>query len=462
MTIVVVGAGISGLTAAYRLHQRGADYRLIEASPTAGGVIATEHDRGFIIEGGPDSFLAEKPWARELCEELGLSNELITTNQDARKIYIVSRGKLRPLPAGLVRLIPTKPLALIRSRLLSLPGAIRAGLEPFVPAREDRTDEAIGAWARRRFGDELHERLIDPLLGGIYAGDADTISICSTFPHLAELERRGSVLRALRTSTSAPKAAFLSLRGGIGQLVEELLSRLDPGRVALNTRVASVKKNGVGFRIDFQNAASIDARALILAIPAWAAAELVDGIDSSLSALLRAIPHASTATISLAYKAADITRPLDGFGFVVPRIEQRRITACTWVTSKLADRAPAGTVLLRCFIGRAGDETWISHSDDELVQIACNELRDLMAIDASPLLTRVFRWTRRMPQYLVGHQEHLQKIDAALTRHDGLHLTGCSYRGVGMPDCIRQAGEQVTRVLEETQLPGRLAPKAHG
>lgn len=447
MSVAIVGGGIAGLTVALRLQQQGIPYTLIGADPVLGGKIRTESVDGFVIEGGPDSFLAEKPWARQLCEEVGLGEEIIGTNDAQRQTFLVSRGRLRPLPEGFLMLMPVKPLALLRSRLISIPGVMRMALEPIIPRRRSDADESIGSFVRRRFGDEVCQRIVDPLMAGIYAGDCDDLSIESTFPRLRNVEREhGSIIRGLlrmsRTVKPAEGAArsslFLSLRGGIGRLVQAIASRLDTNAIQTGTRVTALIR-GELYRLLLSNGSEVLADAVVLTIPSFAAAALVKELDHELAVLLRQIPYVSTATVSLAFRRGDISHPLNGFGFVVPRVERRRITACTWVTTKLPHRAPEDAVVLRCFIGRAGDDDWIGSSDEELVDRSLAELRDLMGVTARPLFARVFRWEKSMPQYRVGHQELLRKIDTRVAAHANLFLSGSAYRGVGLPDVIREA-----------------------
>ncbi|MGH9458613.1 MAG: protoporphyrinogen oxidase [Thermoanaerobaculia bacterium] len=447
--VAVVGGGIAGLTAAFRLQQAGTDYRLIESAAVAGGKIRTERVGGFTIEAGPDSFLAEKPAARELCEEIGLGEEIIPTNDARRRTFLVSRGRLRPLPEGFVMLAPVDPLALLRSRLVSLRGVARMAVEPLVPVRTDPADESVGAFIRRRLGGEVLERIVDPLLSGIYAGESDRLSIRSTFPRLAEMERtHGSLVRGLLAAKRKAKpkgAVFLSLRGGMDRLATTLAAKLDARSLLLGTRVATIAREETAWRLTLSNGSSVVAERVIFATPAFVTASVVDAVDRELAELLRRIPYVSTASVALAYRRADVRHPLDGFGFVVPRIERRRITACTWVSTKLPERAPADGALLRCFIGRAGEEEHLAGSDDDLQRLAREELRDLMGIDAEPLFARVFRWGKSMPQYLVGHQELLAAIDARLAGLPGVFVTGSAYRGVGLPDCIREAGAVTSR-----------------
>lgn len=448
--VAIVGGGIAGLTAAYRLQQRGIDFHLIEADRELGGKIRTEAVDGFILEGGPDSFLAQKPWGRQLCEDLGLGAEIIGTNDAQRRIYLVSHGRLRPLPQELMLLMPVRPLALLRSGIVSIPGVLRLALEPFVPKRNDDRDESLGSFVRRRMGNEVLERMVDPLMSGIYAGDSDELSLQSTFPQLREMEREhGSVIRgllAMRKRAKRDGSMFLSLRGGMSRIVDALAGRLDRSSVLSGTPLVHLRE-GDGFHLQLADGETIEAKSVVLATPAFSAAGLLRETDAELAGLLDRIPYASTATVSLAFRREDVSHPLDGFGFVVPRVERRRITACTWVSSKLPHRAPARSVLLRCFVGRWGDEEWMGMSQQELTELARGELRELMGISAAPLLSRVFRWPRSMPQYRVGHQQLLVSIAARVERHPGLYLTGSGYRGVGLPDCIRDAEDTVDQLV---------------
>lgn len=451
--VAILGGGIAGLTVALHLQRQNTDFLLIEPERVLGGKVRTDSAGGFIIEGGPDAFLAEKPWARQLCEELGLGGEIIGTNDAQRRIFLVSRGRLRPLPDGVMMLAPVKPIPLLRSRLVSVPGVVRMAMEPFVPRRTEEGDESLGHFVRRRFGDEVFERIVDPLMSGIYAGDADQLSLDSTFPRLRDLERehksviRGLIAtqRTIKSRPGAPSSMFLSLRGGMARLTDAIVQRLDRQRVLTGVGAAEITRNTC-YRIRLSDGRTILADQLVVATPSHVAARLVHHLDPELAALLQQIPYVSTATVSLAYSRGDVAHPLNGFGFVVPRVEQRRITACTWVSSKLPSRAPDDGALLRCFIGRAGDEDWVSQSDDELVQRARGELQALMGITAAPLLWRVFRWERSMPQYRVGHQQLIGRIEARLSSLPGLVLTGSAYRGVGLPDVIREAFAAAAKV----------------
>ena len=460
-TVLIVGGGIAGLSAAYGLAESAASLEsptqctLVEAEPRLGGKILTEQVGGFVIEGGPDSFLSQKPWGLELCRRLGLADRVMGTNQDRRKTYVYSRGRLEELPEGLALGVPTKLAPFLKSGLLSWKGKLRLGAELLIPRRRERGDESLGAFFRRRLGDEALERLIEPLMTGIYAGDADSLSIQATFPRFPEMERQaGSIVRALlgswrRQQGEGPGGStFVTLQGGLSEMVQALTARLGRLRVLTGRRVRAVRVSGApsGYEVAIEGEASLAVDALILATPAYDAATLLEPFDGELAALLRGIPYASTATISLGFRRQDFSNRLDGYGFVVPRVEGRALLAMTWTSSKWSHRAPDDAVLLRAYVGGAGRDAVLAQSDDGLVGLVRAELRGMMGVTEAPVLARVCRWPRAMPQYLVGHLERLAAIDERLVRWPGLFLTGAGYRGVGIPDCIRDGMDTAERV----------------
>jgi len=460
-TVLIVGGGIAGLSAAYGLAESATSRdspiqcTLVEAEPRLGGKILTEQVGGFVIEGGPDSFLSQKPWGVELCRRLGLADRVIGTNRDRRKTYVYSKGRLEELPEGLALGVPTKLGPFLKSGLLSWRGKLRLGAELLIPRRSAREDESLGAFFRRRLGEEALERIIEPLMTGIYAGDADSLSIQATFPRFPEMERQaGSIIRALlgswrRHQGEGPGGSpFVTLQGGLSEMVKALTARLGRLRVLAGYRVRAVRVSGAprGYEVEIEGAAPLAVDALVLATPAYDAATLLEPLDGALGALLRGIPYASTATISLGFPREDFSHRLDGYGFVVPRIEGRALLAVTWTSSKWSHRAPDDAVLLRAYVGGAGRETVLERADDGLVSLVRAELRDMMGITEAPVLAKVYRWPRAMPQYLVGHLERLAAIDERLARWPGLFLTGAGYRGVGIPDCIGDGLDTAERV----------------
>jgi len=461
-TVLVVGGGIAGLSAAYGLAESAASRdsptqcTLVEAAPRLGGKILTEQVGGFVIEGGPDSFLSQKPWGVELCRRLGLADRVIGTNPDRRKTYVYSKGRLEELPEGLALGVPTRLGPFLGSGLLSWKGKLRLGAELLIPRRRERGDESLSSFFRRRLGDEALERIIEPLMTGIYAGDADNLSIQATFPRFPEMERQaGSIVRALlgsrrhrRQISNLSPTPFVTLQGGLSEMVQALTARLGHLRLLTGHRVRAVRASGVplGYEVLIEGTGPVAVDALILASPAYDAASLLEPLDGKLAALLRGIPYASTATISLGFRRQDFSHRLDGYGFVVPRIEGRALLAVTWTSSKWSHRAPDDTVLLRAYVGGAGREAVLGQSDSGLESLVRAELRAVMGVTEVPVLARVYRWPRAMPQYLVGHLERLAAIDEQLARWPGLFLTGAGYRGVGIPDCIRDGLNTAERV----------------
>lgn len=435
--VVIVGGGIAGLAAAWELHARGCRPLVLEQRERPGGVIFTERADGFVIDAGPDALLAQKPAGLALARELGLGDRLVPSQQ--RTAFVLWRGRLVPLPDASQLGLPTRLRALAASRLLSWRGKLRLVLEPLVP-RGDRADEAIGAFIGRRFGREVMERIAEPLLAGIHAGDVNRLSMRALFPRLVEAEHtHGSVLRGLRSrhAPAAAGSAFVSLPGGLGELVAALVDRLPPGTVRCSAPAIRIDGRGP-YRVEAPGG-PIDARALVLAVPAWAAASLLDPIDEPLAAFCRSIPYVSTATVALGFRRRDVGHPLRGSGFVVPRAERRAPLAVTWVSSKWAGRAPEGTVLLRVFYGGARDPDALAATDEDLQQAAVAVLAPLLDLRADPILVRVYRWPRGTAQYEVGHLERLAAFDERLTGRPGLFVTGSGFRGTGIPDCIGDA-----------------------
>jgi oxygen-dependent protoporphyrinogen oxidase len=452
--VVVVGGGIAGLAAALRLERLrpASEVVLVESRPRIGGTILTEHVGGFVVEGGPDSFLARKPRGVGLCQELGLSCDLIKRVARHSRTYVRLGAELRPLPEGLTGMIPTRLDALASSGILSPEGLVRFALEPVVPASPEDGDESIADFVSRRMGREAYERLVEPLMSGIYAGDGEQLSLAATFPNLRQLEREyGSVTRGLLEGGSESAAAgppFLSLRGGMVELVSALVDRLHSTTLVTGRAVASVRRavRGQGYVLDLADGDTLAAAAVVLATPAYVTGALVADLDPQLAEAHAAIPYASTAIVTLAYPSADLSRPLDGYGYVVPRVEGSDVLACTWTSSKWPGRAPEAHALVRVYMGRFGRRDVTVDSDAELVAAARREIAATLAPTAGPVLARVHRWPRGMPQYVMGSLERLALIERRVAEHPGLALAGAAYRGVGIPDCIA-SGEQAAETV---------------
>lgn len=458
--VVIIGGGIAGLAAAYHLAKQRPDAEIVilERETRLGGKIVTEHTDGFVIEGGPEALLSAKPRLLELCHELGLGERLVGTNPAARRTFIRRKGRLQPLPEGLSGMVPTRLRPIALSPLISPLGKLRMGLDLVLPAARGDGDESLAGFVERRLGREAYRWLVDPLVGGIYAGDGRRLSLTATAPHLRQLERehggliRGAIAAKRRAAASpAPPQAppFLAPRSGLGEIVASLRERLTAAGVEIETGVAAaaVRERDGGFEIARSRGDAICADAVICATPAFVTAELLQGIDIEIADALRAIPYASVATVVLAYPAAAIPRPLDGSGYLVPRAEGGPVNACTWVSAKWPERAPEGFALIRVSLGGAGREAALEASDDHLIAMAREEVRAIAGIEAAPTLARLFRWPRALPRYELGHLDRVAAIEARVNdAHPGLALAGSAYRGAGLADCARSGEEAASRV----------------
>lgn len=469
--LVVVGGGIAGLASAYYAQQAAErasiplKITLIERDDRLGGKITTDTPDGFVIEGGPDSFITQKPWALQLCRELGLGDRLAGTNDARRTTFILRDGKLHKMPDGMYLIIPTRFMPFATSDLLSWRGKLRMGMDLFIPRRTDPSDESLGDFIRRRLGQEALDVLAEPMMAGIHVSDAETLSLQATFPRFIEIERKyGSLVRGMiaarkaraQSNNHAPSngakknTVFMTLQGGLQELVGTLANTLR-GDIITGCGVGSIAPHANGFTLTLDDQRVIDADAVIMATPAYVTARLTRPFNSNLADRLASIRYVSTATVSLGFDAATFDHPLDGFGFVIPRREPTQLLACTWTSTKFTHRARPGTVLLRAFIGGPRRQDTVQRSDEDLVALVRSELQTIMGISAAPIVSRVFRWIRGNPQYDVGHLARVDEMEALCP--PGLYLTGSAYCGVGLPDCIKQGkhtAEQAIARLQET------------
>ena len=464
--VIVIGGGIAGLAAAHRLTELARansldiDIKLLESAVRLGGSIATEHVGEFLVEAGPDSFITEKPWALRLCERIGLSARLVSTQAANQKIFIVQRGKLVQLPEGFFLLAPTRLWPFLQTPLFSWPGKLRMASEIFLPRGASNEDESLGSFVRRRFGREALERVAQPLVGGIYASDPDKLSLGATMPRFKEMEQKQrSVIYAMwsaqrertknrEAGSGARWSLFVTLTGGMQELVDNLAQRLAQGTVRLNSPATELNRDADNtWRVTVGGKDIIDADAVILAAPAFRAGQLLESIAADAAADLKSIPYASTATVSLGYRREDFPQVPHNFGFVVPAIEKRKIMACTFSSLKYPGRAPDNCVLMRAFVGGSLQPELFSDNDRTMEQNVRDEIASLLGVRAKPQFARVWRHPNSMPQYHVGHDARVKRIEAALQQFPTLALAGNAYHGVGISDCVRTGEEAVEKVL---------------
>lgn len=451
--VAVIGAGISGLVAAYRLRRlaegEGIAVRvtLYDAAEKAGGVIRTEREGGFLLEGGPDSFLSIKPAARQLCVELGLEDQLIGTNEKCRKSFIVRKGKLIPVPQGFYMIAPGKLRTFAGSGLLSLRGKLRALGDLVLPRRNVDGDESVAGFIRRRFGEEVLENIGQPMIAGIYSADPERLSLKATFPVFQSMEREHrSIIQALRKKmassqgegTSGPRySMFLTLKDGLDVLVNALADAVGRDHIRLASPVENLRRESVWkFKA---GGIDVEADVLCLAVSPPAAARLLEPSEPAFAHGLKSLTHASVATVALGWKKSSLARDFEGFGFVVPRKEEGVLTGCTFSSMKYAGRAPEDSVLLRVFLGENRFPGLAEASNEAVLEAVLKDLERLLGIREAPCLQRVWKWRESMPQYHVGHTTRVAGIEGALTTISGLFLAGNGYSGIGIPDCIKHA-----------------------
>jgi oxygen-dependent protoporphyrinogen oxidase len=469
--VVIVGGGVSGLAAAHRLFElqnspadatrAPLEILLLEASERTGGTVRTYRREGFLLEGGPDSFISEKPEALALARRLQLEDRIIQTNERHRRSFVVRGGRLRPTPEGFQLLAPSRMLPFLTTDIFTWRGKARMALDLVLPRRKSNgrdTDESLAAFVRRRLGREALERMAQPMVGGIYTADPEALSLRATMPRFLEMERRHrSLILAMwragrraeeearhgRGASGARYSLFLSFDEGTQVLTDALAARLPADSIRLNTRVESLsyaRATPGGARrwlLKTDGGEEIGADAVCLALPAYASARLLHDVDDGLAEELDAVPYASTATVNLAYKREDIPHPLDGFGFVVPFVERRATLACTFSSVKFPARAPEGHALLRAFVGGALQPEMFALDEARMVEAVRRDLRDLLGVEAPPLFAHVEKWPRSMAQYHLGHAARVARVRARLAEHPALALCGNAFEGAGLPDCVR-------------------------
>lgn len=463
--VAIIGGGIAGLAAAYRVEKaaeaagRPISWCLIEGSPRCGGKIVSERLGPFLVEGGPDAVIPQKPWALSLMRDLGLEDRLLSSNDTDRQTYVFSNGRLIPLPSDMTLMAPGAR-DILSSPLFSWPGKMRLLAERWIPARQRRSendDESVADFFRRRLGQEGLERLAGPLLGHIYMADVERMSLNATYPKLrmAELEA-GSLTAAkaqlLTGSRAKKRPLFWSLRGGMRELADALVARLPPEALLTGHRVRNLDPVRGGYQLTLDDGSTHSAENVVLAVPSFVAAELMEPVDAELAARFAAIRYVSLATLSLGFQREDIGRQLDGFGYFAlkERGEQRTVLASTWTSTKFDHRTDEDHVLVRLFLGEPGSDEMLAE-DDELIANALREVSEVLQTRAAPVMKRLHRWPRGYPQYEVGHRERVAAIESGMP--PGLVVAGSPYHGVGLPDCIHSAEKATATILERLGLP---------
>ena len=458
--IAIIGGGISGLSAAFELEQHRregteVEYALYEASPRLGGVLRTDHIDGCVVEAGPDSFVSEKPWAADLCRDLGIGDQLIGSNDADRKTYILTRGRLVEMPDGLMFMVPTKILPTGLSPLFSWKTKLRMMQELYHPPRSVDHDESVAAFVERHYGSEMVDRLADPLLSGVYGGEAANLSVLAVLPRFAEMERtHGSLGRAMlaarnkmRSPRNPPPPLFTSLKNGMQSLAETAVAQLPPQSLLTNANVQAIQPQAGGWTVS-AGMQSDQFDRVIVALPARAAAQILENTRPELAAELAAIQYSSSITVGLGYDRNVRQSLPPGFGFLVPRSEGKRLLAATFVHNKFPHRAPEDRALLRCFFAGSNAEDVWSLSDDQIIGRVRDDLQQILGLKAEPLFARVYKWKSAMAQYGVGHLDRLERIERLRQQSPGLALAGNGFRGIGVPDCVRsgrEAAKAVTR-----------------
>jgi len=475
--VAVIGGGVTGLAAAYRLRECSPQTQvtLFERSDRLGGAILTCRRDGFLIDRGPDNFITQLPYATDLCRRLGLADDLLPTDAGHRKAFVVRKGRLLEIPEGFVLMAPSRVWPVLATPILSFRAKLRLACEPLIPRRRDESDESFADFVSRRLGRETYDRLVQPLISSIYTADATTLSVEATMPQFAAMERKhGSLVFGARKMAAARKAAaasqapqsgdgaaarqasgarysmFVAPRDGMGMVVEELAGRIGRENIRTGTPVTRLRKSSGGWLLTLVAGGEEDTQrfdAVILACPAFAAADLLRDTDADLADRLGAIEYASSAVVSLAYRREDIAHPLDGFGFVVPITEGRNILAGSFSSVKYPGRAPGGQTLLRVFVGGALQGHLLDRDDDALIELTRGELSELLGVSGEPTLAEITRWNRSMPQYHVGHLDRVAEIEKRVAALPGLALAGAGYRGVGVPQCVRSAQQAAETIL---------------
>ena len=469
---IIVGGGIAGLAAAVQLkagakaHNKQADVLLLEKSGRIGGKFISEKVGQFTIEGGPDSFLPEKVWTVNLARNLGLEPEMLPSNDQFKGTFIYSRKRLHSLPEGVMLMVPTMFMPMAKSRLISWPGKMRMGMEIFVPKRKVMEDESLATFVTRRLGRECLEKIAEPLVAGIHTSNPDNMSVLATFPRFVQMEQKsGSLIRGMLASMrSRPQATlsgpppkpgapmmtyFMSFKNGMETLSQACADAIGKDSIRLNTSVKAVEPRGTGYRVILKSGEALEADQVVLGTASYDSAEMVKGFDETLAAQLNRIEWSSSATVSIAFRKEDVKVPLKGFGFIVPRVEGRRINAATYSSIKWSFRAPDDHILIRGFVGGGHHEDLVQELDDAgMTTMVLEELDAILGLKANAQFSKIYRWIKGMPKYTVGHLDRVGVLDRTISTHPGLHLIGCSYKGIGIGDCVHEGQIAAEKILK--------------
>jgi oxygen-dependent protoporphyrinogen oxidase len=470
--VIIIGGGIAGLAGAVHLkagakaHGKSVDVLLLERNDRIGGKIRTERIGDYLVEAGPDSFLPEKVWTVNLAKHLGLEPEMLPSNDQFKGTFIYSRKQLHSLPEGVMLMVPTSFWPMAKSNLITWPGKLRMGMEVLIPRRKSMDDESLGSFVTRRLGAECLNKIAEPLVAGIHTSNPDNMSVLATFPRFVQMEQKSGslILGMLAALKSRPHATlsgpppkpgtprmtyFMSFRAGMETLPKACADYVGSESIRLNATVKAVELRGKGYAVILESGETLEADHVMLGASAYDSAEMVKGFDANLAGHMSAIQWSSSGTVTLAFKRADIKVPLRGFGFIVPRIEDRRINASTYSSIKWSYRAPDDTILLRAFVGGGHHEELVHEQDDAtLTRTVLEEMDTILGLKANPAFSKVYRWFKGMPKFTVGHLDRMALLDRMVGLHPGLHLIGCSYKGIGIGDCVHEAQIAAEKILK--------------
>jgi oxygen-dependent protoporphyrinogen oxidase len=471
--VVIIGGGVAGLGAAFKIRRaanEGADvtFTLVEKDPRLGGKLQTEKVGDFIVDGGSDAFIAQKPAVMRVAKLAGFDQDRMPSDESRKKTLILKKGRLIEMPDGVMQFAPTKFVPFATTRLFSWPGKLRAGMDLFIPKKKvpagQLNDETLESLVKRRMGQEILDRLAEPLVGGVHASDPALMSLAATFPNLLEMEQKhGNLILGFLAQRKAaeamkkkypadpknPRTFFNTFKEGMQELPEGMADAAGRERIRVGVSATRLEKLGDGWRVHLSTGEALDADAVIIATEGWAAADLTATVSPELSALIATIPHSSSATVSMGFDTDDLGFSLDAFGVLCPGVEDRSLMAATYSSTKWTNRAPKGKALLRGFVGGPHNQAIMDKSDEELIAIVRSEFRSILGLKVEPIFARVYRWINGMPQYTMGHLGRVDQIEAAVAAIPTLGVGGGSYRGVGIANCIESGEAAATKVLGE-------------